>query len=228
MSLTIIVPFYNEEKNIEECLKRLVKIDCYEEIILVDDCSTDNSFQIAKKIKNKYPNIQLHQNKKNTGKGSCVIYAKSFLKTSHVIVHDADLEYDPNDILKLYSQSLKNPQSLILGSRTIGNIKRNKKYKILVLVNKIFAMLFSIINSNKVSDISSCYMLIPSSFLKKFIYEEMGFGIEIEIVSKFIRTKKQIIEIPINYSSRSYAEGKKIKLKDGINIFFKIFRYRIR
>ena len=92
---------------------------------------------------------------------------KVFLKTSHVIVHDADLEYDPNDILKLYSQSLKNPQSLILGSRTIGNIKRNKKYKILVLVNKIFAMLFSIINSNKVSDISSCYMLIPSSFLKK-------------------------------------------------------------
>ena len=80
-------------------------------------------------------------------------------------------------------------------------------------------MIFSIINSNQVSDISSCYMLIPSSFLKKFIYEEMGFGIEIEILSKFIRTKKQIIEIPINYSSRSYSEGKKIKLKDGINIF---------
>ncbi len=212
----------------QKSVERVLEIDCYDEIILFDDCSTDKSYQIATELKNSYQNVMLYQHKKNTGKGSCVISAKQFVNTSHVIVHDADLEYDPRDIAKLYRESLKYPEDLILGSRTIGNIKRFKKYKRLVAVNKIFTLLFSILNSYKVSDIASCYMLMPTLFLKEYIYEEKGFGIEVEILSKFLKTKNKIIELPINYSARSYSQGKKIKIKDGLNIFIKIFKYRKR
>jgi len=204
----------------------LLEIDCYSEIILFDDSSTDKSFQIATDLKNSYQNIKLYQHEKNTGKGSCIISAKEFINTTHVIVHDADLEYDPSDISKLYIESLKYPKDLILGSRTIGNIKRFKKYKGLVVVNKILTSLFSFLNSYKVSDIASCYMLMPTQFLKEHIYEEKGFGIEVEILSKFLKTNNRIIEIPINYSARSYSQGKKIKIKDGVNIFIKILKYR--
>ena len=204
----------------------MLEIDCYSEIILFDDSSTDKSFQIATDLKNSYQNIKLYQHEKNTGKGSCIISAKEFINTTHVIVHDADLEYDPSDISKLYIESLKYPKDLILGSRTIGNIKRFKKYKGLVVVNKILTSLFSFLNSYKVSDIASCYMLMPTQFLKEHIYEEKGFGIEVEILSKFLKTNNRIIEIPINYSARSYSQGKKIKIKDGVNIFIKILKYR--
>tara|TARA_A100001388_G_scaffold269021_1_gene244832 strand:+ start:1504 stop:2130 length:627 start_codon:yes stop_codon:yes gene_type:complete len=206
----------------------LLNLDCYEKIILFDDCSTDNSYQIASKLESSYPEIELHQNIKNNGKGSCIISAKKFINTSHVIVHDADLEYDPKDISKLYEKSLKYPDDLILGSRTIGNIKRYKKYKSLVVINKMLTSLFSLLNSCKISDIASCYMLMPTSFLKEYIHEEQGFGIEVEILSKFLRTNKRVQELPINYNARGYAEGKKIKINDGINIFVKILKYRRR
>jgi glycosyltransferase involved in cell wall biosynthesis len=211
---------------LQKSVERVLAIDCYDEIILFDDCSTDKSYQIATELKNSYQNVTLYQHKKNTGKGSCVISVKQFVNTSHVIVHDADLEYDPRDIAKLYRESLKYPEDLILGSRTIGNIKRFKKYKGLVVVNKIFTSLFSFLNSYPVSDIASCYMLMPTPFLKECIYEENGFGIEVEILSKFLKTNNKIVELPINYSARSYSQGKKIKIKDGVNIFFKILKYR--
>ncbi len=226
ISLTIIVPFFNEEEYLKKSVDRLLKLECYEKIILFDDCSTDNSYQIANKIQSSYQDIELHQHIKNTGKGGCIISAKKFVNTSHVIVHDADLEYDPQDIPRLYNESLKYPNDLILGSRTIGNIKRYKKYKGLVVINQILSTLFSVLNSYKISDIASCYMLMPTSFLKEYITEEKGFGIEVEILSKFLKTNREIKELPINYTARSYSQGKKIKINDGINIFIKIFKYR--
>ena len=225
ISLTVIVPFYNEEAFLSNSLNELIKINSYNEIILVDDFSTDESYKIATNYAKNYKNISLYKKNKNEGKGSCIIFAKDNIKTTHTIVHDADLEYDPKDIDKLFDISRKNPESLILGSRTIGNNPRVKKYKLLIFLNKVLTLLFSIINSYKISDVASCYMLMPTPCLKNFIYEEKGFGLEVEILSKFLRTDKDIIEIPINYTGRSYSEGKKIKIKDGLNIFIKILKF---
>ena len=225
ISLTVIVPFYNEEKFLSQSLERLIKINTYIEIILVDDCSTDNSYKIANKFANNYKNISLYKKTKNEGKGSCIIFAKSFIQTTHAIVHDADLEYDPEDIKKLFEISKNYPDCIISGSRTIGDKKRIKKYKSLKFINFILTSLFSFLNFYKLSDIASCYILIPAKFLKEHIYEESGFGLEVEVLSKFLRTNNKIIETPINYQGRTYSEGKKIKIKDGINILLKIFKY---
>ncbi len=223
--LTVIVPFYNESSTLKKSLTSLIDEKIADEIILVDDCSTDDSYLIAKNISDNYPSIKLLKKSVNEGKGSAVIFAKNEISYSHLIVQDADLEYSPRDIKKLFNISKNEPACLILGSRTESNIKRKKIYKSLVLINKFYSIIFSILNNYKVSDIATCYMLMPSNFFIENIDKEKGFGIEVEILSSFLQTNNKIIEYPISYVGRKYSEGKKIKLKDGINIFFKIIKY---
>ena len=223
--LTVIVPFYNESKTLEKSLISLIDEDIANEIILVDDSSTDNSYQIAKNLLNTFPEIKLLKKPLNEGKGSAVMFAKNEISYSHLIIHDADLEYSPSDIKNLFDISNKNPKCLILGSRTQSDIKRKKIYKTLVWINKIYSIIFSLLNNYKVSDIATCYMLMPSIFFVNNINKEKGFGIEVEILSSFLRTNNKIIEYPISYVGRKYSEGKKIKFKDGVNIFFKIIKY---
>ena len=224
-SLTVIVPFFNEQKTLKNSVLNLIREEVASEIILVDDFSSDSSYQIAKDLSKKYSIIKLLKKPENEGKGSAVIYAKEWVKSTHVIVHDADLEYSPSDIASLFNISKKYPDALILGSRTQGVKSRKKIYKSLVIINKFFAIFFSILNNYKISDIATCYMLVPTEFLKKQINAEKGFGIEVEILSKFLKYHNQIIEFPISYNSRRYADGKKIKITDGLVIFYKIISY---
>lgn len=224
-SLTVIVPFYNEESTLEKSVQNLIEENVASCIILVDDFSSDNSYYIAENLVKQNPEIILLKKEKNEGKGSAVYFAKPYVLTSHVIVHDADLEYSPSDISKLFEISKINPSSLLIGTRTIKGVSRKKIYKTLVFINKMLTYLFNILNFSRVSDIATCYMLMPSKFFINNIGEEKKFCIEVEILSKFIKTKNPIIEIPIQYNGRKYSEGKKIKFIDGISILIKIFQY---
>lgn len=224
-TLSVIVPFYNEEKYLEESILRLIDINIYEKIILVNDNSNDKSIEIAEKLSQKHAFIQLINLEKQRGKGNAIRVALDNIKTTHLIVHDADLEYFPHDIPEMFDIAKTNPSSLVLGSRTIGEKVRNNRYKITYFGNKILTNFFSIINFYKVSDIASCYWLIESEVLKKFDIKEKGFAIEVEVLSKFLKTQGRIIEVPISYDGRLFSEGKKIKLKDGIKIFIKIIKY---
>ena len=121
-SLSAIVPFYNEERYLEESVTKLIQTNLFDEIILVDDNSTDNSPKIANGIEKNYEIVKLYKKNKNEGKGSAVIYGYEKTSSSPLIVHDADLEYNPLDIVKLKELSEKNPNAIILGSRTIGGL----------------------------------------------------------------------------------------------------------
>lgn len=226
MNLTVVVPFYNEEKYIESSVTNLEKTKVAKFIFLVDDCSTDKSSEIAENLSRRFENVLLFKKDKNEGKGSCLNFVKNNISTSHVIMHDADLEQNPNDIHHMFKQAKTNPTSLILGSRTIGVQKRKKMYKLLSIANLVLCKIFNLLNSSKISDISSGYLLYPTNFLNSISIQEFGFGIEVEILSKFLKLKKNIIETPIDYLGRTYSSGKKIKLTDGVNIFIKIFKYR--
>ncbi len=225
LTLTAIVPFFNEEKYLEESINRLLNINICNQIILVDDFSNDMSLKIAKKLELIHDNIDVLTLTKNSGKGNAIRSALPLIKSTHAIVHDADLEYFPDDIILMFKLVEKNPQNLILGSRTLDGQKRDNRYKVTYYANKYFTYLFSILNFTLVSDIASCYWLVSSDILKSLDIKEKGFGIEVEVLSKFLRTKKNIQEVPIKYSGRTYEEGKKIKLVDGIQIFIKIFKY---
>lgn len=224
-TLSVIVPIFNEEKYLQKSITNLARIEIFDKIILVDDCSTDNSLLLANNLKTKIENIVLIEKNKNEGKGSCIFEGKKELNSSHVIFHDADLEYNPKDILEMYKKSTIYPNSLIVGSRTLNLELVKNRSRFLGLIQKILCKLFTLLNGTKITDIASGYILMPTSFLIDEIHEELGFGIEIEILSKAIRRKLSIIEVPISYNGRKYSEGKKIKLKDGLNILFKILKY---
>lgn len=226
-SLAVIVPFFNEEKTIELSLRRLIKIDVVQQIICVNDCSQDKSLEIVDQIKNEDARIEIISNKVNNGKGYAITLAKKYVKTSHVAIHDADLEYFPEDLVSMWERVDKNTDSLILGSRFIGSKSRKNLYKRTYLANKLMSLFFSLINFYKVSDVATCYKLFPNKFFQSINLFEKGFSIEIEILSKFLKFNRSIIEIPIKYEGRSYSEGKKIKAKDGILYLINTVKYKL-
>ena len=125
INLTAIVPFYNEENTLRQSIQRLLDEDIFSEIILSDDNSNDRSLEIAETFSNDYEHIKLISSDKNLGKGNAITNAVSILNTSHVVIHDADLEYFPADIVRMYKKALVNQNSLILGSRAIDSCKLN-------------------------------------------------------------------------------------------------------
>ena len=226
INLTAIVPFYNEENTLRESVERLLNEDIFSEIILSDDNSNDNSSKIAKTFSNEYQHIKFISADKNLGKGNAINNAVSILNTSHVVIHDADLEYFPEDIVQMYEKALTNQNSLILGSRFRGSKKRENVYLRTYVANRIMSIFFSLVNFYWVSDVATCYKLMPSNFLKTISIKERGFSIEIEMLSKFLKYNKHIHEVPISYEGRSYQEGKKIKVLDGIMYILNTLKYR--
>jgi len=220
------VPIYNEEQFLEQSVGRLIDSDTYENILLIDNNSLDNSYEIAKNLQKKYKKISIYKTDNIAGKGVVISFAKKLIETSHVIIHDADLEYFPSDIVEMFELAKKNPKSLILGSRFIGFKQRKNIYKRTFFANKIMSLFFSIINVYSVSDVATCYKLMPSEFFKNTNFKEKGFSIEIELLSKFLKFNKSIIETPIKYEGRSYDEGKKIKAIDGFLYILNTVRYR--
>ena len=226
-NLAVIVPFYNEENYLQKSINRLTDSNIFDQIILVDDCSTDNSSSIANKNVLKNKKIIYLKSSSNKGKGNALNLAKNIIETSHVIIHDADLEYFPDDIVEMFNCAEDNQDSLILGSRFIGNKKRANVYARTLLANKFMSSFFSFINGYQVSDVATCYKLMPTSFFKEMDIKENGFSIEIEILSKFLKYNKSIVEVPIKYEGRSYEQGKKIKTSDGFRYLFNTVKYRM-
>jgi len=226
ISLTVIVPIYNEEQFLEKSVEKLIDSDIYQKILLIDNNSSDMSYEISKNLQKKYRKVSIHKTSDIAGKGVVVSFAKKLIETSHVVIHDADLEYFPSDIVEMFELAKKNPKSLILGSRFIGSKQRKNIYKRTLFANKIMSLFFSITNFYLVSDVATCYKLMPSEFFKNTNFKEKGFSIEIELLSKFLKFNRSIIEVPIKYVGRSYDEGKKIKAKDGFKYLFSTVKYR--
>ena len=228
LNLSVIVPFFNEENTLKESVTRLVNENIFDEIILSDDNSTDSSSEIAKTLEDEFVHIKYISSDTNLGKGNALNVASKEVNTTHVVIHDADLEYFPKDIIEMYQFAKENPDSLILGSRFIGNKNRQNVYIRTYTANKVMSMFFSIVNLYWVTDIATCYKLMPSKFFKEMNIQENGFSIEVETLSKFLKYNRSIIEVPISYEGRSYSEGKKIKLSDGFMYIVNTLKYRLR
>lgn len=226
MNLSVLVPFFNEENTLRDSVIGVINELPESKIILIDDKSSDNSLNIAKELGRKFQNIKILENPSNLGKGSALKLSKDYIDTSHVIIHDADLEYFPKDIKNLFKKALDFPEDMILGSRFIGNKERKNLYRRTLIANKVMSKFFSLVYRVKVSDIATCYKLMPAEYFKNIELLENGFSIEIEIVAKFIKGNKKVHELPISYTGRSYEEGKKIKVTDGFKYIFNTLRYR--
>jgi glycosyltransferase involved in cell wall biosynthesis len=227
MNLTVVIPFYNEENFLRKSVERVLKIKDIKTIYLINDGSKDNSLDIAKQLELENTSIKLLSSDINSGKGDALNLVREYIETSHVVIHDADLEYFPDDIQGMFELSQNNPTALILGTRFRGYKDRKNLYMRTLIANKLLSTLFSIVHFKRISDIATCYKLMPTSYFKYQEIKEKGFSIEVELLAKFIKTKESIIEFPISYEGRSYEEGKKIGLKDGFSFIFTIFKYRV-
>ena len=228
ITLSAIVPVYNEEKTLEQSVNRLIAIEEISKILIVDDNSIDNSFEIMKTIQQENKKVIISKLNTNKGKGGAIKSVFKQLDTDYVIIHDADMEYNPSDIPKMFYE-LKNLKSLtfVIGSRFKSSEKVQKYYRTFY-ANKFLSLLFSILYKTKITDIATCYKLMPVSYLQNTDFNEDGFAIEIELIAKYLKNNSTIIEVPISYFARTYEEGKKIKLLDGFRYIYAMYRYKIK
>ncbi len=226
-NLGIIVPFYNEKTTLAKSIERLLSQNIISEIILSDDNSNDGSDKIAKHYEKTYKKIKYIKSATNKGKGNALNNAKNLITSKFVAIHDADLEYFAEDLVEMFEIVKENPNSLIIGSRFIGDKQRTNIYRSTLIANKVMSLFFSLIHFCKISDIATCYKMMATDIFKDIELVEDGFSIEIEIVSKFLKKHKSVIEVPIKYEGRSYLEGKKIKPIDGIMYLINTIKYKI-
>jgi glycosyltransferase involved in cell wall biosynthesis len=227
--ISIIIPAYNEEKTIEKVLKSvsLVKIHGYsKEVIVVNDASIDNTKNIVENFSKNKSFIKLINHEKNMGKGAGISTALKKITGQIAIIQDADLEYDPWEIPKLVRAYELNPGCAIFGSRQL-NKKNGYSYISYLLGNKLLNFLTNLIYGIKITDMETCYKLLPASFFKKIRISSTGFEIEPEITAKLAMLGCKIIEVPISYKPRSIEEGKKINWVDGIWALSKLVSVRL-
>ena len=231
--LTIIIPVYNEKKYLRSILNRVIKLKKIKiQIILVDDGSTDGSAQILRSEFSKVKKIdRIIYHKKNSGKGSAIKSAQKFVKGKYVAIQDADLEYDPKDLVKMYKLMKSKKYRVVYGSRVLNKNKyqNTKNFTHLVRIwGNIFLTKFSnLMNNQKLTDAHTCYKVFESKIFKKINLKEKGFAFCPEVTTKLSKNNYKIVEYPISYNGRTYSNGKKITSFDGIIAIYCLVRYRL-
>ena len=219
IDLSVIIPVYNEAATCAEIIKRVQAISIVLEIIVVDDASTDGTIDILEAI----DNIKVIRHEQNSGKGVAVRTGLGLVQGNYVITQDADLEYDPNDYLKLAEPVVNGITEVVYGSRWLDKpIEWNIHY----LINQMITLFANVFNDVFLTDISTCYKLIPTTLLQALDLRANGFGIDAEITAKLTKNGTKIFEVPIHYEKRAKSAGKKLRLRDGLVAAWTCFRHR--
>ncbi len=231
-SLSILIPLYNEEEFIGELLTRVVAAPLPDglgrELIIVDDCSTDESVASVQAFIASCPGvpIQLIRHQKNRGKGAAIRTAIQAATGQYSIIQDADLEYDPREYRKLLGPLLSGEADVVYGSRFMVAGERRVLYYWHSLANHILTTLCNIVADVNLTDMETCYKAFRTAFVQTIPIQSDRFGIEPELTVKLARRKARIYETPITYHGRTYEEGKKIGASDAIEALWVILRSR--
>ncbi len=232
--LSVIIPCFNEEKTIKLIILEVLSVntpDINKEIIIVDDCSTDNSLKILKGLEKKYKEVKVFKQAYNQGKGAALKLGFSVSKGDLVIIQDADREYDPRDYVKMIKLFKEDRADIVFGSRFSGGSPKRVVYLANKIANKFMTRLSAILSGLYVSDIHTCYIMFDGEWIRKNSKDlrSKQFGFNPEIVAKIASQKNnlRICEIGISYYGRTKTEGKKIGWKDGVEAIWDIFRFNI-
>ncbi len=225
MKISVIIPCFNEENTIIKILKKVNEqrkiFDL--EIIVSDDGSVDKTIKLLEEKKELYD--KLVKSKKNSGKGSAIKKGLELSEGEIIIFQDADLEYDPNDFIKLIRPFLENEADVVYGSRFIGSSAHRVIYYSHRVANFLITNLVNIFTNINYTDVETGYKVFRKKILDQIDLNEKSFGIEIETTMKISKLNPKIFEVGISYNGRTYADGKKITFKDGIIAIWLIFKY---
>lgn len=226
LKLSIIVPVYNEENLVLLSLPPIFNLPINKEVLVIDDGSSDHTLKILEDLKKEYE-FKLIAQKVNQGKGAAIKKGLENISGDYFIICDADLEYDPQDIVSLFSEIENNEQNkktVIYGSR----FKNKPSLSFHYLVNTFLTKLTNLLFFSHLTDMETCFKLVPKEALLEITLSGKRFEFEPEITSQLLKKGYKIKEIPISYNRRSYKEGKKITAKDGFLAIKTLIRERFK
>ena len=225
MKLSIVIPVYNEIETIEALLARVraVELPFEKEIILIDDASTDGTRQFIKTVSSNNVVTVLHEI--NQGKGAALRSGFKMATGDIILIQDADLEYNPNEFLKLLKPILEGKADVVYGSRFVGSEAHRVLYFWHMLGNKFLTLMSNMLTNLNLTDMETCYKVFRRQVIDNLELKENRFGFEPEITAKVAKNKYRIYEVGISYSGRTYASGKKIGWRDGIWALWCIIKY---
>ena len=220
MKLSVIIPIYNEAATCSLLIEKVKLIPIQKQIIVVDDCSTDGSGGILKGI----GDIELIRHQVNRGKGSAVQTALTHLKGDFVVLQDGDLEYNPADYEKMLNQLENDSADVVYGSRWLGKTSSLSYHTV---GNRFITWFSNRVTGAALTDMTSCYKMMPTEIFRSLDICSAGFGLEAEITAKVFKKKLRVIEVPISYERRTKPEGKKLRLTDGLIAGCTLLRHTI-
>lgn len=224
--LSVVMPVYNEQETITEIIKQVRNSGVSSiELIVVDDCSIDNTRKILRNISSSVDVLVLKE--KNGGKGSALREGIKKATGEIVIIQDADLEYDPQEYTKLIQPIIDGRADVVYGSRFMGSEAHRVVYFWHYLANMLLTTFSNMFTNLNLTDMETCYKVFRRELIQSIEIKENSFGIEPEITAKIAKLKPRIYEVGISYHGRTYEEGKKIGLKDAFRAVWAIVKYNL-
>jgi glycosyltransferase involved in cell wall biosynthesis len=226
LTISVVIPVYNEVKTIQEILKQIRAIDLPNprELIVVDDCSTDGTREVLAAEAAAHDDTRVLLHAKNLGKGAAVRTGLKQVSGDVVIIQDADLEYDPRDYAKLLRPIEEGRTKVVYGSRFLGEHKA--MYFWHTLGNKMLTLATNVMFDTTLTDMETCYKVFTVDIAQALKLKSNRWGFDPEITAKILKRGNRIYEVPIAYNGREFWEGKKISWKDGFTVMGSLIRYR--